>query len=204
MTTSLTDPRRSEPTTTHPGWISGQGTTFVLIGVVTTLVVVLLAELAVGLRHQLRDPAAAPAPPDGEIRVLDDVPVAMSEPAVQEGVDAAAKAARRIVTIDYARFAQDVEAAEALMTPSFAQEYRRTVDAVRAAYQRRKVVVQAFVVGRGVVRANDTELQALVVLDQRVTERVGEKSRTTASQDRALVTVVHTDRGWLVDGLLTK
>ena len=56
-------------------------------------------------------------------------------------------------------------------------------------------------VAQGVVHATRTEVQALVFLNQYVSKDGGD---TTYTPYRALVTVVHTDRGWLVSALDTK
>ena len=57
------------------------------------------------------------------------------------------------------------------------------------------------VVAQGVVHATRTEVQALLFLNQYVSKDGGD---TTYTPYRALVTVVHTDRGWLVSDLDTK
>ena len=54
---------------------------------------------------------------------------------------------------------------------------------------------------QGVVHATRTEVQALLFLNQYVSKDGGD---TTYTPYRALVTVVHTDRGWLVSDLETK
>ena len=56
-------------------------------------------------------------------------------------------------------------------------------------------------VAQGVVHATRTEVQALVFLNEYVSKDGGD---TTYTPYRALVTVVHTDRGWLVSGIDTK
>jgi Mce-associated membrane protein len=56
--------------------------------------------------------------------------------------------------------------------------------------------------GQSVVRANDTELQALIFMDQFTTR--GADQKTVISPYRVLMTMVHTDDGWLVDDVATK
>jgi Mce-associated membrane protein len=60
------------------------------------------------------------------------------------------------------------------------------------------------VVAQSVVRANLTELEALVFLNQYVFRGEGDDAESTYTPYRALVTMVHTDKGWLVDGVDTK
>ena len=67
----------------------------------------------------------------------------------------------------------------------------------------KKTVVQANVVAQGVVRANRTRLQALIFLNQVVTRERDGKPETVLTPFKVLVTMVHTDQGWLVDGLDT-
>ena len=56
-------------------------------------------------------------------------------------------------------------------------------------------------IGQGVVHATRTEVQALLFLNYYVSKDGGD---TTYTAYRALVTVVHTNRGWLVSGIDTK
>ena len=67
-----------------------------------------------------------------------------------------------------------------------------------------KTQVQVRVVAQSVRRANDTELEALLFLNQYTIKGQGEDARTTYTPYRALLTMVHTDKGWLVDGVATK
>ncbi len=56
-------------------------------------------------------------------------------------------------------------------------------------------------VAQGVVHATRTEVQALVFLNLYVSKDAGD---TTYTPYRVLVTVLHTDRGWLVSALDTQ
>lgn len=148
-----------------------------------------------------------PAPPraePGAIAVPEDRPVLPNEVGVQAGVEAAAKAAEKIVNRSFKDYDAEVDAATALMTPDFAEEYRKTTDDVRDAFIARKTVVQVRVVGQGVVRASDTELQALLFVNQYVFRGGGDNPKTSATPYRALLTMVNTDKGWLVEDLQTE
>ena len=61
----------------------------------------------------------------------------------------------------------------------------------------------ATVVAQGVVRANRTQLQALVFLNQIVTRVRAGEPETVLTPYKVLVTMVHTDKGWLVSNLET-
>ena len=59
-------------------------------------------------------------------------------------------------------------------------------------------------VAQGVVQASPAQVQALLFLNQYVEKVQDGKPRTAYAQYRALVTVVHTDQGWLVSNIETK
>jgi Mce-associated membrane protein len=128
-------------------------------------------------------------------------PVVISGDDANAGVDAAAKAAEKILTRTYQDYDKQVDEAAALMTPSFAKEFRQTAGDVEKDFVAAKTDQQARVVAQGVEHATRTEVQALVFLNYYVSKNGGD---TTYTAYRALVTVVHTDRGWLVSGIDTR
>lgn len=128
-------------------------------------------------------------------------PVLISSDDANDGVDAAAKAAEKILTRTSADYDKQVDEAAALMTPAFAKQFRQTAGDVEQQFVKDKTDQQARVVAQGVVHATRTEVQALVFLNYYVSKNGGD---TTYTAYRALVTVVHTDRGWLVSGIDTK
>ena len=138
---------------------------------------------------------------DDEPAAEDTSAVVMNSDDVTEGVAAAAKAAETIVGTSYLDYDKQVDEAAALMTDAFAKEYRQTAEDARPDVVDAKADIQARVVAQGVVHATRTEVQALVFLNQYVSKDGGD---TTYTPYRALVTVVHTDRGWLVSDLDTK
>jgi Mce-associated membrane protein len=131
-------------------------------------------------------------------------PVVLNENAVLGGVDAAASAAQVMFARNWKTYDDGVDDAVSLMTDDFAKEYQATSDDVRAEFIRKKTDVQVRVVAQSVVRANDTELQALIFLNQYTIRGEGQDAKTTYTPYRALMTMVHTDTGWLVDGVDTK
>ncbi len=87
------------------------------------------------------------------------------------------------------------------MTDPFAQEYRDTAAAVRQEFIENKTEQEVRVVGQSVVQASSEQVQALLFLDQYVV-RAGQGTNVTPY--RALVTMVHTDNGWLVSDIETQ
>jgi Mce-associated membrane protein len=183
--------------------LSGERTTRVLMVAMAVLTLLLVAQGIWWVVHSVRDEPAADVP-EGEIAVPSGRPVVMSEVAWREGVDAAAEAATTVVARDYEKYDAEVDEAIALMTPSFAEEYRKITSDIKSEFVDQRTVVEVRVVGQGVVRANQTELQALVFLNQYTTKGPAKDSETTYAPYRAVLTMVHTDEGWLVDDIQTK
>jgi Mce-associated membrane protein len=128
-------------------------------------------------------------------------PVVIGSDDATAGVEAAAKAAQTILTRSYQDYDEQVDAGAALMTEAFAKEFRKTTGDVKEGFVAAKVDQQVRVVAQGVVHATRTEVQALLFFNQYISKDAGD---TTYTPYRALVTVVHTDRGWLVSAIDTK
>jgi Mce-associated membrane protein len=128
-------------------------------------------------------------------------PVVIGGDDATAGVEAAAKAAETIIATSYQDYDKQLDEASELMTAAFARDYRQTAEDIKDDFVAAKTEVQARVVAQGVVHATRTEVQALVFLNQYVSKDSGD---TTYTPYRVLVTVVHTDRGWLVSALDTK
>jgi len=143
-------------------------------------------------------------PGQGTIAVPPDRPVIMDQLAVQDGLEAAASAATSMFARNWDSYDQEVDAATELMTGSFAEEYRRTTDDVKQEFVAKRTKVQVQVVAQGVVRANDAELEALIFLNQYILRGKGKDESTVITPYRALLTMVHTDRGWFVDDVQTR
>jgi Mce-associated membrane protein len=174
----------------------------VTVVLVVLVVVLALATAAVALYSTRGDDGTASAPPPkGQIAVPEGHPVVMSDEQAQQGVAAAAKAATTIVGRSYQDYDKQVAAATALMTDDFAAEYQKTTDDIKDSFVTAKTEVEVRIVAQGVVRANRSQVQALLFLNQYVSKDGGD---TTYTPYRALVTVVHTDRGWLVSDLDTQ
>lgn len=188
-----------------PAWLASAQVTKGLIGVLAALALVLAGLTAwLVLDDDPSSTVASDADAAGAgVVVPSGRPVVASTLAVQDGVDAAAKAAEELFSVDYSKYDDELTRAVALMTPRYEADYRKTIAKVKDQAVALQLVVQSNVVAQGVVRANRTRLQALIFLNQ-VTHRVRDKKpETVVTPFKALVTMVHTDKGWLVDGLET-
>ena len=183
---------RAEPETGKPGLAAlfdSRRATAVLV--VLVLVLGLAAGGLLAWNHWHGTPTTRPS----------SQPVVMDGDDVNAGVDAAAKAAQTIITRNYQTYDKQVDEATALMTPTFAKKYRETTDDIKQQFVEAKTDLQARVVAQGVVHATRTEVQALVFLNEYASKNGGD---TVYTPYRALVTVIHTDRGWLVSAIDTQ
>lgn len=128
-------------------------------------------------------------------------PVVVGGDDAAAGVDAAAKAAVTILTRTYQGYDQQIDDATALMTAAFAKRFRDKADEVEPQFVEDKIDQQVRVVAQGVVHATRTEVQALLFMNYYVSKDAGD---TVYTPYRVLVTVLHTDRGWLVSDIDTE
>ena len=128
-------------------------------------------------------------------------PVVTGEVAHRSAVDAASQAADEIVSTSYKNYDEQVDQAVGKMTDGFAAKYRQTAKDVRDQFVDAKKEVQVEVAAASVVRADESQVQALLFLNQYVTT---DGKDTSYTPYRALVTVVDTDQGWLVSDIETK
>jgi Mce-associated membrane protein len=128
-------------------------------------------------------------------------PVVVGDLAARSVVDEAAQDLTEIASTSYRNYDEQVDQATTLMTPEFAAQYRSTAASLAATFQDRRREIAAQVVESAVVRASDDEVQALVFLDSRVSERGGEP---VLLPYRTLVTMARTGHGWLVSDIQTR
>lgn len=134
-----------------------------------------------------------------------DRPVVTGDLSHRAAVEAAATSTEEILSTSYKSYDEQVEQATAKMTDTFAEEYRQTSDDIKDQFVASETELQVQAVAQGVVRASSGEVQALLFLNQYVQkqDRQG-RPATDYAQYRALVTVVHTDQGWLVSDIQTR
>ncbi|QSR26273.1 hypothetical protein CFH99_11600 [Nocardioides aromaticivorans] len=203
---SLAKAAGTPPPAPRPGVLARQKTTRVLIATLILVALALGSETVLFVLDKIGDddpPAAREASGVAGVEVPEGRPVVAADIDVKEGVDAAAKAAKDIVAVDFQKYDAEVDEAADLMTTTFESSYRKTAEAIKQDFIANKTVVVASVVAQGVVRANRTRLQALVFLDQNVQRTREGKAEVVSTPFKVLVTMVHTDQGWLVDGLDT-
>jgi Mce-associated membrane protein len=193
-------PEVAESAPGRPSLFEGARVTVALL-----VAVVVLTAATLGMAGYLwlsdDEPAPAAAVPEGEIAVPEGRPILIPWADAQAAAAAAAEAAAAAVSTSWKTYDEQLDEALATMTPSFAEEFRTTKEDARAGVVENKIDVTARVVAQSVVRANTTEVQALLFLDQYTTT---DGEGTTVSPYRVLATVVNTDGGWLVADLETR
>ena len=184
-------PRVSDPEREPSHFLASLRTTWVLVAAVVVLAIVSAAEIFWLVSRD--DPVVSSARP-----------VVAGEVTHRAATDAAQRDIVEILTYGYQDFDQRIDKATSLMTPAFAKQFRETAQDVRADFVANKTRQLVKVRGTSVVRASDSQVQALLFLDQYVTKK-GDKSSagTDYTPFRALVTMVRTDHGWLVDNIDT-
>jgi Mce-associated membrane protein len=128
-------------------------------------------------------------------------PVVVGDIDAQSAVQVAASDAAAIFSTSWQGYNAHLARVTSLMTAPMAQRYRRTAVPVRDRVVGSRTTTTTRVAASGVVRATSDEVLALLFLDQRTTSGHGPASYDAR---RALVTLVHTDRGWLVDNVQTR
>lgn len=105
-----------------------------------------------------------------------------------------------ILSYDHSEYDKGVAASEELMTPGFAKEYAKTVEAVRPEVLQTESVVKAEVVASSVVSAESDRVRALVFVNQTTTGKQVAEPRIDLN--RVVVTLDRDDDGtWLVDDI---
>ncbi|WP_028644453.1 hypothetical protein [Nocardioides sp. URHA0020] len=170
----------------------GRGrTTYVLLATIVVLALVGLGEIV----YLARDPSPT---------VSAARPVVTGEVSHRAAVAAAANATEQILSTTYQDYDGQVDKAAERMTEAFAKEYRATSGDIKDQFIAQQTKLQVKAVAQGVVQASPAQVQALLFLNQYVEKVQDGKPRTAYAQYRALVTVVHTDHGWLVSDIETK
>jgi Mce-associated membrane protein len=181
-------PAEEEPPPSETDTGTGLRTTLVLVVALVVLIGVAAAE---GWYLWLREEPVVSA----------GRPVVTGEVAHRSAVEAASEAADDIVSTSYKNYDEQVDQAVGKMTDGFAAQYRQTAEDVREEFVDAKKEVQVEVAAAGVVSASDSEVKALLFLNQYVTT---DGKDTTYTPYRALVTVKDSEQGWLVSDIKTQ
>lgn len=137
----------------------------------------------------------------GEPVVSAERPVVTGEIAHRAAVESARQSVTEILSYGYQDFDAEIEDATTRMTDAFAQQFRDTADDVKDRFVKNRTEQEVKVIAASVVQASSEQVRALLFLDQYVA-RPGKGTAVTPY--RALVTVVHTDAGWLVSNIETR
>jgi Mce-associated membrane protein len=128
-------------------------------------------------------------------------PVVTGDVDARTAVETAAQDTAAIFTTSWRTYDRHLTRVSALMTPAMAARYRTSAAPVRQRIVAERARTDTRVSGSGVVRASADRVLALVFLDQRT--RTPHAPPAYAAR-RALVTMVRTDGGWLVDNVQTR
>jgi Mce-associated membrane protein len=131
-------------------------------------------------------------------------PVVTGEVSHRAAVEAAARSTEQILSTSYQDYDEQAAKASEKMTDTFAKEYAETSDGIKDEFIAKKTKLQVKAVAQGVVQASPAQVQALLFLNQYVENEQDGQPKTAFAQYRALVTVVHTDHGWLVSNIETQ
>jgi Mce-associated membrane protein len=128
-------------------------------------------------------------------------PVVIGDIDAHAAVETAAQDAAQIFTTSWRTYDAHLARVSALMTEDFAAQYDSSAAPVRAQMVTSRTRTSTKVAASAVVRATPDQVLALLFLDQRTTTGGGPPSYDSR---RALLTMVHTDQGWLVDNVQTQ
>jgi Mce-associated membrane protein len=128
-------------------------------------------------------------------------PVVVGDIDAQTAVDTAATDAAAIFTTSWRSYDAHLTRVTSLMTSDMAARYRTQAERVRGQEVGSRTDTTTRVAARGVVRATPEAVLALLFLDQRTRSDGGSPAYAAR---RALVTMVHTDQGWLVANVQTR
>ncbi|KRC64802.1 hypothetical protein ASE12_08470 [Aeromicrobium sp. Root236] len=121
----------------------------------------------------------------------------------EQATAAAASAVETVFTYKYNALDKHLSSSTALMTPSFAKTFKKYEPALQEAAQQRSVQMQSVVGDAAALPCGDecstTKMDVLVFYDQ---ARLTSDSKTpSVFSNRASVSMVKTDDGWLVDDI---
>lgn len=152
--------------------------------------IALAAAVAVGFAWWQAEHDMAITAPDGAL--VGDEPRS-------EAIVAGADLTQRALSYDYRTLANDMEVAEARMTPSFRKEYKATMTAVRANTLKNKVVLQADVVSSAIIAATERKARLLVFINQTTTAQATEAQQL--DRNSLIVTLVRGKGDWMLSEL---
>lgn len=159
---------------------------------VTAILAVLavLAAAGLGMAWVQAEDSSAISAPDGTL--VGDEPRS-------EAIVTAADLTQRALSYDYRTLKNDMEVAEARMTPSFRKEYRATMDAVRANTVKNKIVLQADTVSSSIIAATEHKARMLVFVNQVTTAQATKAQQL--DRNSLIITLVRGKGDWMLSDL---
>ena len=122
-----------------------------------------------------------------------------SSSARDAGMQAAAQLTQKVLSYDWKTLDKDIEAAEAVLAPSFRSEYAKTMEGVRAQTVKNQVKLTAQAAATSIVSATEDKVVALVFVNQVTTAKGAQKQRVDSS--RVLVTLTRSGGDWRISKL---
>ncbi len=139
-------------------------------------------------------------PPVAGVTTAESDRAVVASPSVRdEVVSVAEEATERVYSYSWQSLTQDKVAARALLTGDMLAQYDRTMAGVVTSSVRDQTVVQARVVGAGLVTATRSDARVLVFVNQSTAG--ADLDEPELDLDRVLVTLVRTGGEWKVSEL---
>ena len=121
--------------------------------------------------------------------------------AARDAQVAAERAVVPVLSYDYEHLEADQEAAQALMTGKYREEYDKLFAVLEENAPQTQTKVTASVIASGIVRATDDRVQVLVFVDRPTTNKLN--AEPVVYKDQVTVSMQRVDGDWLVDDLIT-
>jgi hypothetical protein len=150
----------------------------------------LVAAAAVGIAWLRAEDSSAVSAPDGTL--VGDEPRS-------DAIVAAADLTQRALSYDYRTLPNDMEIAEARMTPAFRKQYKATMATVRANTVKNKIVLQADTVSSSIITATERKAQLLVFINQTTTAQATKAQQL--DRNSLIITLVRGKGDWMLSEL---
>ena len=121
--------------------------------------------------------------------------------AARDAQVAAERAVVPVLSYDYEHLSADQEAAQALMTGKYREEYDKLFAVLEENAPQTQTKVTASVIASGIVRATDDRVQVLVFVDRPTTNKLN--AEPVVYKDQVTLSMQRVDGRWLVDDLIT-
>jgi Mce-associated membrane protein len=125
--------------------------------------------------------------------------VITSSQARDEGMAAAARLTQKVLSYDWRTLDADIKANQAVLAPSFRREYEKTMAGVKDQTIKNQVKLTADARSTSIVSATESEVVALVFVNQVTTAKGTQNQRVDSS--RVLVTLTPSDGDWRISKL---